>query len=329
MVLAAIVVLSAGPVAAVRARALRMARRRKAGGGARLLRRAGGPRSRRLRGRPVAPSVRAASSRSPGRCSPSSSGWPRLRRPVLRQCWAWPHLHALHRPLIVGDHSGPGRDRAPRPPRATCACFGAVLVPTRGCSWRPAPPSSSRRRCSPRRCRTTVGTRFAYHLALARALSLPEPDRGDAAVPAQRVPADGRDAVPHGAVVWTPARWPSSSTSSSVSSPPLAVFVIARQTSTRAGVLAVAILAADPLFNWELGVAYNDLAAALFAVLTAAAFDEWRRGGAARVAPAHGDLCRRLRLGALPGGRGPGGGARPALAGRAVARVAPEAGPHR
>ena len=59
-----------------------------------------------------------------------------------------------------------------------------------------------------------------------------------------------------------------------------AVFVIARKTSKRAGVLAIAILAADPLFNWELGVAYNDLAAAFFAVLTAAAFDEWRRGGA-------------------------------------------------
>ncbi len=59
-----------------------------------------------------------------------------------------------------------------------------------------------------------------------------------------------------------------------------AVFLVARRTSVRAGVLAIAILAADPLFNWELGVAYNDLAAAFFAVLTAAAFDEWRRGGA-------------------------------------------------
>ena len=55
-----------------------------------------------------------------------------------------------------------------------------------------------------------------------------------------------------------------------------AVFAIARRTSPRAGLLAVGIVGADPLFNWELGVAYNDLAATFFAVLAAAAFDEWR-----------------------------------------------------
>ena len=59
----------------------------------------------------------------------------------------------------------------------------------------------------------------------------------------------------------------------------LAAFAMARSASPRAGLLAVGILAADPLFNWELAVAYNDLAACLLALLAAAAFDEWRRTG--------------------------------------------------
>jgi 4-amino-4-deoxy-L-arabinose transferase-like glycosyltransferase len=60
-----------------------------------------------------------------------------------------------------------------------------------------------------------------------------------------------------------------------------AVFAVARTASARAGWLAVVILAADPLFNWEATVAYNDLAAALFTVLAAAAFHEWRRDASA------------------------------------------------
>ena len=85
----------------------------------------------------------------------------------------------------------------------------------------------------------------------------------------------------------------------------LAVFAVARSASIRAGVLAVAILAADPLFNWELAVAYNDLAATLFAVLAAAAFDEWRRTNAAeslRVAAVFAGACASVRYpaGAVP-----------------------------
>jgi hypothetical protein len=78
----------------------------------------------------------------------------------------------------------------------------------------------------------------------------------------------------------------------------LAVFAMARSASTRAGLLAVAILAADPLFNWELSVAYNDLAATLFAVLAAVAFDEWRRTRAAaslRIAAVFAGACVSVR----------------------------------
>ena len=82
----------------------------------------------------------------------------------------------------------------------------------------------------------------------------------------------------------------------------LAVYASARSASLRAGLLAVAILAADPLFNWELSVAYNDLAAALFAVLAAAAFAEWRRTkapAALRVAAIFAGACLSVRY---PGG---------------------------
>ena len=78
----------------------------------------------------------------------------------------------------------------------------------------------------------------------------------------------------------------------------LAVFAVARSVSARAGLLAVAILAADPLFNWELSVAYNDLAATLFAVLAAAAFAEWRWTNAAtalRVAAVFAGACIAVR----------------------------------
>jgi 4-amino-4-deoxy-L-arabinose transferase-like glycosyltransferase len=85
----------------------------------------------------------------------------------------------------------------------------------------------------------------------------------------------------------------------------LAVFAMARSASMRAGLLAVAILAADPLFNWELAVAYNDLAATLFAVLAAAAFEEWRRTNAAaslRAAAVFAGACVSVRYpaGAVP-----------------------------
>ena len=78
----------------------------------------------------------------------------------------------------------------------------------------------------------------------------------------------------------------------------LAVFAMARSVSMRAGLLAVAILAADPLFNWELSVAYNDLAATLFAVLATAAFDEWRRTNASaslRMAAIFAGACVSVR----------------------------------
>jgi hypothetical protein len=78
----------------------------------------------------------------------------------------------------------------------------------------------------------------------------------------------------------------------------LAAFGMARTSSPRAGVLAMVILAADPLFNWELAVAYNDLAACLFALLAAAALEEWRRSddrGALRMAAVLAGGCVAVR----------------------------------
>jgi len=43
----------------------------------------------------------------------------------------------------------------------------------------------------------------------------------------------------------------------------------------------VLILLADPLFHWELGVAYSDLGAALFAALALASLQEWMEDGGA------------------------------------------------
>ena len=48
------------------------------------------------------------------------------------------------------------------------------------------------------------------------------------------------------------------------------VFAMARGASFRAGLLALAVLAADPLFVTDLGLAYNDLAACLYVLLAAA-----------------------------------------------------------
>ena len=77
---------------------------------------------------------------------------------------------------------------------------------------------------------------------------------------------------------------------------------LASRGSRRAGLLALAILLADPLFNWELGVAYNDLAACLFALLAAAALLEHQ---------AEGDTKPLLRCGIFAGAclatRYPGG----------------------
>ena len=49
---------------------------------------------------------------------------------------------------------------------------------------------------------------------------------------------------------------------------------LAARHSWRAGALALVVLAADPLFNWELGVAYSDLGATLFALLAFAALQD-------------------------------------------------------
>jgi hypothetical protein len=59
-----------------------------------------------------------------------------------------------------------------------------------------------------------------------------------------------------------------------------AVYLTARQVSRRAGLLALAVLAADPLLLWETTVAYNDLGVTLFAVLACAAFLRWQQTGA-------------------------------------------------
>jgi hypothetical protein len=53
-----------------------------------------------------------------------------------------------------------------------------------------------------------------------------------------------------------------------------AVWVLARQRSRRAAWFSAAVLLAEPLFHWELGVSYNDLGAMLYAVLAVAALGE-------------------------------------------------------
>jgi len=58
-----------------------------------------------------------------------------------------------------------------------------------------------------------------------------------------------------------------------------AVAALAAHHSRRAAALGVLVLAADPLFNWELGVAYSDLGAMLFAVLAVASLQDRLAGG--------------------------------------------------
>lgn len=58
-----------------------------------------------------------------------------------------------------------------------------------------------------------------------------------------------------------------------------AVWAMAGRHARRAAVLGVLVLLADPLFHWELGVAYTDLGAAAFAILALASLQEWREDG--------------------------------------------------
>ena len=225
-----------------------MAGRGKAGGGVPVPRRAGGARSRGLRSRPRGPSLPAAriltvSGTRPGR---GRAFGPRLRPPGLRHS-GLAAMHALHRPLIVGTILVWPR-WAQWPPRWTFAGRRP-----RG----PAAGSSGGRRRHPDRVAAARGLaprlrvgRLRLSPRAPRALPLPEPDRGDASVPAQRVRRRSR---------WCTS-WPSLDSGTLAKLIHLqfgvltatAVFVIARKTSLRAGVLAIAILAADPLFNWEL-----------------------------------------------------------------------------
>ena len=57
------------------------------------------------------------------------------------------------------------------------------------------------------------------------------------------------------------------------------VWAMAGRHARRAAVLALLVLLADPLFHWELGVAYTDLGAAAFAILALASLQEWRESG--------------------------------------------------
>jgi hypothetical protein len=64
-----------------------------------------------------------------------------------------------------------------------------------------------------------------------------------------------------------------------------AAVAAARPPLWQAGALALIMLAADPLFNWELGVAYGDLGATLFALLAFAALRSTGREAALRRTP--------------------------------------------
>jgi hypothetical protein len=57
------------------------------------------------------------------------------------------------------------------------------------------------------------------------------------------------------------------------------VWTMASRHARRAAVLGLLVLLADPLFHWELGVAYTDLGAAAFAILALASLQEWREHG--------------------------------------------------
>jgi hypothetical protein len=56
-----------------------------------------------------------------------------------------------------------------------------------------------------------------------------------------------------------------------------ALFLIGERMSRRCALVAVAILAADPLFQWELTIAYTDLTVTFLALLAFAALAEWSR----------------------------------------------------
>lgn len=58
----------------------------------------------------------------------------------------------------------------------------------------------------------------------------------------------------------------------------LVVMTAARRVSPRAALIAVLILAADPLFVWEMGVAFADLAGCCYTVLAAVMFSRTRTG---------------------------------------------------
>ena len=88
-----------------------------------------------------------------------------------------------------------------------------------------------------------------------------------------------------------------------------AVAALAAHHSRRAAALGVLVLAADPLFNWELGVAYSDLGAMLFAVLAVASLQDRLAAGGSGAQP--------------PGGMSPRGPS----AGIHFRREPPECGP--
>ena len=71
--------------------------------------------------------------------------------------------------------------------------------------------------------------------------------------------------------------------------------LLARRVSRRAALFAVAIVVADPLFAWELGVAYNDLAGCLYALLAFTALVD----GALVELALFGGACAAIRLPAL------------------------------
>lgn len=78
--------------------------------------------------------------------------------------------------------------------------------------------------------------------------------------------------------------------------------LLARRVSPRAALFAVVIVLADPLFAWELGVAYTDLAGALYALLAVAALVDAAPAldtrACARLA-LFGGACAAIRLPAL------------------------------
>jgi hypothetical protein len=56
----------------------------------------------------------------------------------------------------------------------------------------------------------------------------------------------------------------------------LTTYALGRRVSRRAALLAPLLLLADPLFSWELTVAYSDLTLAFYALLAVSCLDDWR-----------------------------------------------------